>query len=236
MIKVLGSSSQGNCYIIQAGEDKLILDAGISEKEILKGLNFNLRGVKGCLLTHNHMDHSKSIKKLIDKGIDVYTVLPVTKELDIGNSYRLFNIEPLEWNSIGNFLVMALPLQHTNSDNNYCPCVGFYVSHKDLGSLVYITDTEYCQYKLDNVDHILIECNYSEKTINDEEFRQRTLKSHMSLETCKKSLETWDTTSTKDITLIHLSNENSDEEYFKKEIEDLTLCKVYIGKKGLVID
>ncbi|EPY2295179.1 hypothetical protein ACXATC_002817 [Clostridium sporogenes] len=38
MIKVLASGSRGNCYIIQAGEEKLLLECGIDWRNILKGL------------------------------------------------------------------------------------------------------------------------------------------------------------------------------------------------------
>lgn len=236
MIKVLGSSSHGNCYIIQAGKDKLILDAGIPMIDILKGLEFNTSNVAGCLLTHCHKDHSKSIGNVKGYGIKIYTTLEIARQVNVWNDIKFRELLPMVWHQIGNFKVMCFELQHTNSDNTPCPCVGYLIIHKELGSLVYITDTEYCQYRFDDIDHILIECNYCEDVIDNEEFRERTLKSHMSLETCKKTLESWDTTKTKDITLIHLSDNNSDEQKFKEEIEDLTLCNVYIGKKGLIIE
>ena len=38
-LKVLGSSSSGNCYLIEASQaDKLILDAGINFKEVQREL------------------------------------------------------------------------------------------------------------------------------------------------------------------------------------------------------
>lgn len=59
-LKVLGSGSSGNCYLIEASQsDKLVLDAGINFKEVQKGLEFDFRGVRGVLITHEHMDHLK---------------------------------------------------------------------------------------------------------------------------------------------------------------------------------
>ena len=58
-LKVLGSSSAGNCYLIEANKDKLILDAGINFKEVQKELRFNFEGIQGVLITHEHMDHLK---------------------------------------------------------------------------------------------------------------------------------------------------------------------------------
>lgn len=58
-LKVLGSSSSGNCYILDAHEEILILDAGVNFKEVQKALEFDFRGVRGVLITHEHMDHLK---------------------------------------------------------------------------------------------------------------------------------------------------------------------------------
>lgn len=59
-LKVLGSSSSGNCYLIEVSNvEKLVLDAGINFKEVQKALNFNLKGIQGVLITHEHMDHLK---------------------------------------------------------------------------------------------------------------------------------------------------------------------------------
>lgn len=55
MLKVLATGSKGNCYLLQAGNDKLLLECGIPYKEILKGLDFNLNGVQGCLISHEHL-------------------------------------------------------------------------------------------------------------------------------------------------------------------------------------
>lgn len=72
-IKVLGSSSRGNCYLLQLKKETLILECGINYKDILKGLDFNLESVIGCLVTHEHKDHSKAITELTNNGIDVYS-------------------------------------------------------------------------------------------------------------------------------------------------------------------
>ena len=58
---VLGSSSSGNCYVLDAGNEALILEAGIRLNEVKKVLGFNIRKVVGCLITHQHGDHAKYI-------------------------------------------------------------------------------------------------------------------------------------------------------------------------------
>lgn len=54
-LKILGSSSHGNCYILQSATDTLIIECGIRYKDILQGLNFNLQGVVGALISHQHL-------------------------------------------------------------------------------------------------------------------------------------------------------------------------------------
>lgn len=65
-LKVLGSSSSGNCYLIEANDnEKLILDAGVNFKVVQKELNFNFNGIEGVLITHEHMDHLKYASNLL---------------------------------------------------------------------------------------------------------------------------------------------------------------------------
>lgn len=58
-LKVLGSSSSGNCYLIETEKSKLILDAGVNFKNVQKALKFDFKNIEGVLITHEHMDHLK---------------------------------------------------------------------------------------------------------------------------------------------------------------------------------
>ena len=83
---------------------------------------------------------------------------------------------------------------------------------------------------------MLIECNYSEDVLAQlPPWRARTIKSHMSLETLKETLITWNLEKTKDITLIHISKDNGNPDRFQKEIEELTGIKTYAAVPGLEI-
>ena len=55
-LKCLGSSSAGNCYLRTSDSgETLILDCGIPIKEIKKGLDWNIRGIKGMIISHAHL-------------------------------------------------------------------------------------------------------------------------------------------------------------------------------------
>lgn len=51
-LTTLGSSSSGNCYIIQCGKEKLIIEAGIKIKEVLNALNYEVNSVAGVIVSH----------------------------------------------------------------------------------------------------------------------------------------------------------------------------------------
>lgn len=51
-LQVLHSGSSGNCYILTAGTDKLILEAGVNEDELLEALNYDIGSVGAVLCTH----------------------------------------------------------------------------------------------------------------------------------------------------------------------------------------
>lgn len=55
-LKCLGSSSDGNCYLLTSDSgETLILDCGIPIKEIKKGLNWHIRGIRGMIISHAHL-------------------------------------------------------------------------------------------------------------------------------------------------------------------------------------
>lgn len=236
-IKVLASGSSGNCYLLETSNETLILECGIRYKDILKGLNFNLSKVVGCLITHEHKDHCKAVYDIMAAGIDVYMsegtragiefktpISIAAHRINVMYEKGFFNIGEL-------FRVFPFKTEHDVNEP-----FGFLISCSELGNILFATDTYYLKYRFKKVDHILIECNYSESILDTlPPWRARVLKSHMSLETLKEALKTWDLSKTKDITLIHISEGNGDPERFKKEIEELTGIKTYVAEPGLEI-
>lgn len=237
MIKVIGTGSQGNCYLIQANEnEKLLVECGLPFKKILEGLDFNLKGVFSCLITHEHKDHCKASKDLLEKGISIYTNKETAINLGIISHYRCYTTQN-ETFKIGGFTITSFESNHTNNDNTKCPSQCFIIHHKDIGKILFVTDTYYLKYKFKDIDYMLVEANYTEDILDTlEEHRARIIKSHMSLETLKKSLITWDLTKTKKIVLIHLSSSNADPDRFRNEVQELTGIDTIVAKAGLIID
>lgn len=242
-LKVLGSGSSGNCYLLQGDKETLILECGIKYKDILKGLNFDLSKVVGCLISHEHKDHSKAINEIIRSSIDVYlspgTIEAINYEaLKLTTTHLVRLIASEEQFKVGGFTVLPFEAEHDAAEP-----LGFLISHEEIGKLLFITDSYYCQYQFSGVNHILIECNYS-KEILEENIKnglnpvlaRRLLKSHFSLDNAKEFLKATDLSQVKDITLIHLSSNNSNASLFQEEIEKLTGKITYVAKKGLEIE
>ena len=223
-IQILGSSSKGNCYILRADEEILILEVGIPFKEVQKALKFNFKNIIGCLLSHEHQDHSKSIKDFTKRSIDVYSHKDTFTTLGI-KSHRAKPIEALKEFTIGGFRILPFDTEH----DAIAP-LGFLVAHKCFGKLLFVTDTHFVKYKFKDLDYLMIECNYSTEILtkryenNEIGFTQmkRLVNSHFSLENVLEFLKANDTHNLKEIYLMHLSDKNSDAELFKNAVQSLT--------------
>ncbi len=233
-LSIISSSSAGNCYILQDDSQALIIECGVKLSQIKKALGFNLSKVSGCIVSHRHGDHSKSVEELMDNGVDVYALQDVHKT----RHHRAKIIKADTGYSVANFKVFAFGVSHD------VPCLGFIITHPDTGSILFLTDTFTCDYTFSGLSHILIECNYAddilEQNINSGSvpgiMRKRLLFSHMELKTTKQLLQAHDLTGVNTITLIHLSSQNSDQNRFIKEITQATGKIIQAATKGMEID
>lgn len=233
-LKVLGSGSTGNCYLLQNKNETLILECGLPYRTILKGLNFNLSNVAGCLVTHEHKDHSMASNVLTGKGIDVYASKGTADACEL-SGHRINHIESEKAIKIGKFIVLPFTVEHDAAEP-----LGFLIQHSEMGKLLFITDSYYCKYSFNNLDHILIECNYSNEILEQRDMpkslKTRIIKSHFELGNVKDFLRSTDLATVKNIMLIHLSDGNSNAAQFKEEIERLTGKPVYVADKGLELE
>lgn len=230
-IKTLASSSKGNCYYITDGSTPLLLEAGINFKQIRQALNFNTSDLAGCLVTHEHGDHCKGLNDVLKAGINTYMSAGTSEAIGIDN-HRIKTVKALQPFKVGTWQIMPFDVQHDVSEP-----YGFLLANKAGDKLLFATDTYYIKYKFKNVTHMLIECNYSKEILDrniDEGItpkimRKRLIKSHFSLENVKEFLKANDLSQLQEIHLLHLSDSNSDEALFKREIQELTGKVVYIA-------
>jgi phosphoribosyl 1,2-cyclic phosphodiesterase len=230
-IKILASSSAGNAYRISDGRTSLLLDAGIPIKAIQVGCEFKVTQMDGCFVSHSHKDHSKAAKDLARLGVDIYTSQGTIEACGL-SGHRIHAIKALQELTIGTFKVLPFDVQHDAPEP-----LGFLFTSVETGEkLLYFTDTYYIKYKFQGLTHIMAECNYDAETLQRSvdagyipiELVPRLVKSHMSLEHFLDLLKANDLSKVRQIYLLHLSNNNSDEKRFKEEVQKLTGAEVYV--------
>lgn len=232
-LTIVGSGSKGNAYIVHDEHEALLIEAGCNFKAVKAALDFNIGKVAGCLITHEHLDHSKYAKEVLNAGVDVYC-LKETAEARGLKGHRVQHILDGVTYSVGNFKVIAMPVRHD------VPCVCFLIHHAATGRFCFLTDTIYCEYTFPGMSNMIVEANYGEDIIderNDPKFlRDRILQSHMSIETCDEFLQANDLSKVNNIVLIHLSDRNSHAVNFKNKIQARTGANVHIADIGVEIE
>jgi phosphoribosyl 1,2-cyclic phosphodiesterase len=230
-IKVIGSSSKGNAYLLDDSHTKLLLECGVGWRQIQQAAEFKTSEIAGCLVSHEHGDHIKSLKDVLKAGIDCYMSAGTKGALNIQH-HRIKPIEAKKPFKIGTFQVMAFDVQHDVSEP-----YGFLIMNKEGEKLLFATDTYYIKYKFTGLTHIMVECNYSSAILDANialghvptVMKKRLTRSHFSLENVKEFFKANDLNEVQEIWLLHLSDTNSDEALFKEEIMKLTGKPVYIA-------
>jgi phosphoribosyl 1,2-cyclic phosphodiesterase len=241
-LKVLGSSSKGNCYILKSPTGSLLLECGLPWPQIQKGLDFDLSKVRACIISHEHKDHSKAALDVIKAGIDLYASKGTIDALSIPYqlSYRAIPAHiPMQIN-FGDFTVLSFVTEHDAADPR-----GFLIKYRPTGEkLLFLTDSYYSKYKFSGLNAILIECNYIKETLDanieagliDERMKPRLLQSHFSLEHVKEFLQANDLSQVREIILLHLSDANSDAARMIREIKEVTGITPKIAAPELAVD
>ena len=214
-LKCLVSSSAGNCYLLTSNSgETLILDCGIPIKEIKKGLNWNIRNVVGCIVSHVHSDHSKSVKDFEDMGIPLckpYEALLMNQFL--ANSY--FTVRTFDLTTIDGSWT------HTNADGTSCPIFGFLIMHKEMGRMLYITDCNLIKWRFKDINHILLGVNYDKDLIDNEDSAKvnHVYQGHMSIDTACDFVKANYSDSLQNVIMCHLSCENADRGSFVEKMK-----------------
>jgi len=216
---VLGSSSSGNGYLLTNGKETLIIEMGMPFKEVKKVLDFDISSIVGAVCSHTHGDHFHYHKEYEQAGIDLFTPWKYDKDVAL----------------FGGFRIQAFPVVHD------VPTFGFYITHKEIGKLLFITDTCYVRQNFANlnVNHIIVECNYQREYVSEDAIkRDRVYQTHMELETCKEFINANMTDSLKTVVLCHLSDSSADSEEILADVRKIVHkgCDVEIAIKGLEIE
>ena len=237
-LNILGSNSAGNCYVLQSESEALIIEAGIDFRTVKKCLGFNLAKVSGAVITHQHGDHSKYVASFVKNGILTLALEDVFSSHGIFNHPYAKSIQTGKGYKVGNFYIQAFPVRHD------VPCVGYLIRHSAFGKLLFITDTVTLDYTFSGLNQIMIEANYADDILDarleSESItlaqRNRVIESHMSIDTAKEILKRNDLSDVDNIILIHLSDGNSNEARFIREVTEQTGKRVFAADKGIEVE
>ena len=230
-LKVINSSSSGNCYILTCNNEKLILDCGLPIKVIKQGLDFDLQGIQAVLVGRKHLDHSLSANDFKKMGFEVW--MPYLDEIKTQKKkFGNFNVSCFDLTDLqGNWM-------HTNADGTECPCYGFLIEHSELGRMLYITDTELIKWKFRDINHILLGVNYDKDLLNNENQSKRNhvYRGHLSIDTACEFVKC-NSDSLETVIMCHLSDSNSDVDSFISKMKNVVpWANVFVADRGLEVE
>jgi len=217
------SGSTGNLYTVEHNGERILIEAGVPIDRIREATDFSLYNYSGCLITHEHKDHSKAAKGVIMAGVPVYT----SQGTIVANDERLPGvavIAPRCVFHVGPFTILPFETEHDAAEP-----LGFLI-HAGEDKLLFATDTYFVRYRFKGITQIAIECNWSEETLADDidpSHMERLRRSHMSLERLKKMLAANDLGKVREIHLLHISRSNGDKRMFVDEIQKVTGIPTY---------
>jgi phosphoribosyl 1,2-cyclic phosphodiesterase len=181
--QILGSSSGGNCALLQTGQTKVLIDVGFSAKRIgclLESVGESLDAIDAVFLTHEHSDHAQGIRGLAKRAD-----LPVFANRDTADAVQAKATKPVNWKvfqtgtefTFRDLKVRSFTLPH----DAYDP-VGFTFNWGEEGdlitpprSLAWVTDLgyvpEHVKEHIRHVQTLVIEANYDEELLERDERR-----------------------------------------------------------------
>lgn len=118
-LTVFASGSTGNCALVSHGTTHLLVDAGISAKNIRLALahwGLTTAQLAGVVITHNHSDHISGLQTLTrqDPSLPLFASAPVARQV----CYRLpvegqtHTFTPGDEFSIGGLHIRSIPTSH----------------------------------------------------------------------------------------------------------------------------
>ena len=183
-------------------------------------------------------DHCKYATEYAKFGVNVYGPQDIADKKQF--PYDKFHALTAEKTyHIGNFDIV--PYKNYHDVEIY----GYLIRHKDMGTLLFSTDSYKIGMTLRGINHFLIEANYSDELLKENVWNgsinkaqaDRIMLSHMSLEYCIKYLHDCEAEkSAKTIILCHLSERNSDQKLFRDTVAGAFGVPTFVSQKGTIVE
>ncbi len=235
----LNSGSNGNCYYLGNEREAVLIDAGISCREIekrLKRLALAIEKIKAVFISHEHGDHIHGVSALSKKHkIPVYiteaTYRAGNLQLDANLLCKLKTSDSI---AIGALRVTAFPKRHDAID----PC-SFVISHQAVSVGVFTDIGDNCDQVRTHFKQchaVFLEANYDEEMLEKGSYplalkkRIRNGYGHLSNKQAVKLLEEHSSPFLSHLFLSHLSrNNNSPEKALQTFISTSLAADIHIS-------
>ncbi len=181
---ILGSGSSGNAAIVECGGLRLMIDAGLSAKQLslrLSHVGIDPATLDGILLTHEHGDHVRGLKIFLKQNpMPVYATAAtarVVRELGIeGGKWKVF--EAGQMFLLGGARIESFAIQHDAVDP-----VGFVIGDEDR-RLGFLSDAGFVTRSvtecLRGLHGLYVEANYDEDLLEADSKRPWAIKQRIS--------------------------------------------------------
>jgi len=248
---LLASGSKGNSVYIEAGDTRLLVDAGMSGDELLARLaatGFDAHRLDAILVTHEHIDHVRGVGTLARRlKIPVLASYPTAREI----APLLRKTEVIEFETGHSFafrdlLIDPFPVTHDAIDP-----VGFVIEGGD-GVTGIATDfgivTRLVQEKLRRCRSLVLEFNHDEEMLLNGPYpwhlkqRIRSRHGHLSNGESRQLLDELLHDGLESLFLAHLSEVNNHPDVAYREaralLDSVTCCapRVAVGNQYRATD
>lgn len=233
----LASGSTGNSYFVGDDDGGFLIDAGISvreiERQLAEGVGLVPNALRGILVTHEHIDHIKSVGALARRyHLPIYategTWLAMGDKIGVvAGEQRHILPEDIHQLTLGRFEVEWFTTEH----DAFQP-VG-YILRQNGQKISVATDTGVLKPamldKLYDSDILVIEANHDETMLRQGRYpavlKRRILseRGHLSNHACGVGLCDMVGSHTKHVVLAHLSQENNSPELAHQTVKEMLL-------------
>ena len=216
-VSALASGSKGNSIYIDGPDGALIVDAGLSAREIMRRLahvGASLDRLSGILVTHDHSDHLRGVRVLAKRlGLTIYGTADTLRAAELPDSASVQVIRSGEEFTVAGFEIKPFSIPHDARDP-----VG-YTLVRDSVKVGIATDlgfgTALVQRRLTGCDMLILESNYDENMLQEGPYpwflkqRIRSRKGHLSNEASAQILSELLHPGLQHVILAHLSEVNN---------------------------
>ena len=242
ILTVLGSGSRGNALHLEHRGQALLVDAGLSAKQLearMEEAGAAGAALLGIFLTHEHGDHTAGLKTFLKKRkIPLYASHGTKDALEP-------HLATAEWRSfeagaelvVGEFRIETFPVPHDAAEPIGMRVTAGKVRIGLVSDLGYVT--RLVVERLKGCHALVLESNYDEAMLREEEKRPWSVKQrisarhgHLSNGAAAKLVEEVAGPELRDLLLGHISEDCNRPELARKVMEE-ALARV--GRKGVRI-